>query len=455
MQVAADRELEALFFSWDANSDGEIDRKELFDALDSMGYPLNELDVGKLFDEFDTDRDGTIDLEEFKVLVSRIGIKPDRSLRFAMDLFDKYDKDNSGKIDKLEFKALAAEIRAESDRRKFLQISSAVVGSLVVARFSSEFQWAQKTFRSLYVEKNAEAAQAKIFPTAILSGDADATIARTLAQRGFTATNTLFAHSVCSDEVNHKDEQLVDLMLARWGEGFSLGGLAGLPFAGKSGFRAYLHHVPDKGKLLIMFAPHVGIDSEGRIGALQREGQSAISKACGAAIGAFKAIGAQNAARAELSGNVISTTDSADIDQFDPQLQQIVALLKERLEGIEESANDLGFVTYQMYGIVRDLLDACIAQTPDVWEYTDEVALVGGIIINRRSGGDFFQPLSFESRSQNAEPVDLFEKAFGARPDLAPVLGTGTVLTAQEYGEETLAKLSKTTLRKYFETGKQ
>ena len=44
-----------------------------------------------------------------------------------------------------------------------------------------------------------------------------------------------------------------------------------------------------------MFAPHVGVDSEGRIGALQREGQSAVSKACGAAIGAFKAAGAQKA----------------------------------------------------------------------------------------------------------------------------------------------------------------
>ena len=27
-----------------------------------------------------------------------------------------------------------------------------------------------------------------------------------------------------------------------------------------------------------------------------------------------------------------------------------------------------------MYGIVRDLIEQCIAQTPDVWEWTDEVA---------------------------------------------------------------------------------
>ena len=53
--------------------------------------------------------------------------------------------------------------------------------------------------------------------------------------------------------------------------------------------------MPDQGKLLVLFAPHVGIDGQGRIGALQRAGQSAVSKACGAAIGAFKAIGAQKA----------------------------------------------------------------------------------------------------------------------------------------------------------------
>ena len=74
-----------------------------------------------------------------------------------------------------------------------------------------------------------------------------------------------------------------------------------------------------------------------------------------------------------MNGNVLETADDADLDQFDPQLRQIVSLLKPKLEGIEGSANDLGFVTYQMYGIVRDLLDACIAQTPDVWEYTEEV----------------------------------------------------------------------------------
>ncbi len=42
---------------------------------------------------------------------------------------------------------------------------------------------------------------------------------------------------------------------------------------------AFLHHVPDNGKLLVMFAPHVGIDARGVVGALQRDGQTNVSNA--------------------------------------------------------------------------------------------------------------------------------------------------------------------------------
>ena len=80
---------------------------------------------------------------------------------------------------------------------------------------------------------------------------------------------------------------------------------------------------------------------------------------------------------------------------------------------------------------VRDLLDNCIKETPDVWEWATEIAVVGGVMINRKSGGDFFQPLSFELRDAGSSrrdgarpPTDLFEETFGAKPNLKPVLGS-------------------------------
>ena len=67
---------------------------------------------------------------------------------------------------------------------------------------------------------------------------------------------------------------------------------------------------------------------------------------------------------------------------------------------------------------------------------------MGGIIINRKSGGDFYQPLLFESRAKSRPPVDLFEQTFGKRPDLSPILGSYTV-EKQVYGTSQLASQTK------------
>ena len=58
--------------------------------------------------------------------------------------------------DKLEFKELALEIEADNKRRTLIACGTAAVGALVVAKYSDEFQWAQKTFRGLYIEPKAE-----------------------------------------------------------------------------------------------------------------------------------------------------------------------------------------------------------------------------------------------------------------------------------------------------------
>lgn len=176
----------------------------------------------------------------------------------------------------------------------------------------------------------------------------------------------------------------------------------------------------------------VGIDSRGVVGALQRDGQSNVSNACGAAVGAYKAL--MSKAASSDKPPVKQLGDDKDTDLFDPQLNTIVGLLEARLAGIDNSIDPITFVTYQMYAIVRDLVDDCISQTPDVWNFANEVAVVGGIMINRRVGGDFFQPLSFETRvkdgSATGEVVDLFEESFGNKPDLTKVLGSQEAVDA-------------------------
>lgn len=217
---------------------------------------------------------------------------------------------------------------------------------------------------------------------------------------------------MCPDEINSKAQELVALMQAQWGEAFSLGGLGGLPFAGKSGFEAFLHHTPVKGgKVLICFAPHVGVDADGAVGSHLREGQVKNSTACGAAVGAFNAITKSSGGGSDWG------------PAYDAQEQYIVEKMRPLLAGVEGSQDKMAYVAYQTYNIARDLMLDTLKSVPDIYDWCDELTVVGGIMINRNKGGDFFQPLMLQAKSRDGAVTDLYQEAFGDRPDLAQILG--------------------------------
>ena len=110
------------------------------------------------------------------------------------------------------------------------------------------------------------------FPGAQFSIDMFTNINNQLLLLGCTPENTLFGTSVCVDELNHKKTSLNNRLKKYWGSCFYMGGLGGLPFVGEVGFGAYCAHVPHNGNLFILFAPHVGVDSEGVIGNIGRPG---------------------------------------------------------------------------------------------------------------------------------------------------------------------------------------
>ena len=74
-------------------------------------------------------------------------VRPERSVKFAMDLFKSYDVDTSGSIDKYEFAELAAEIEANYKRRTALVGVAAGLSALAIGRYSEEFAWAAAAFR--------------------------------------------------------------------------------------------------------------------------------------------------------------------------------------------------------------------------------------------------------------------------------------------------------------------
>jgi len=213
----------------------------------------------------------------------------------------------------------------------------------------------------------------------------------------------------------------------------------------------YNNHVLDKdGKLLILYAPHVGISSDGRVGKIQRVGLAKVSEACGAAIGAYKAIASAGA-----------TSIPASTAAYDDEEDYIIGELQKRFRK-DPSALDKGevdpivFTTYQTYCMIRDLLYSEIAAS-DLLDDCSELAMLGGVIINQYDGSDYFQPLSFQAIKKGGGLVfteDLFTQTFGKRPALSGIAGNKDsvkdVLAQATLKTDSAGKSFISSLKQYF-----
>jgi len=281
------------------------------------------------------------------------------------------------------------------------------------------------------VDPRAEAAMAKYFPGSLSSRTIERITTDMLTKKGYTYDNTLFATSTCPDEVNSKPDELVDLLKNRWGENFALGGLGGVPFTGRAGFSAYAHHVPGGGKMFILFAPHVGVEFDGQVGALKRVNQAEVSTACGAAVGAYKGLMKEMAVRKKEAldknedVNAYGIADGVS-DYFDAQINFIKLKLQKRLEKVMDAPDAIAYVTYQMYSLVREFFIDELLTAPGFFDFAEEVTVLGGIMVNRGVGGDRFMPLLLQTRGkEDGTSKDLFGEVFGAKPDLSTALGGG------------------------------
>ena len=160
-------------------------------------------------------------------------------------------------------------------------------------------------------------------------------------------------------------------MERHWGEQFPLGGLAGLPFAGKTGWGAFAAHVPVGGDIVLLFAPHCGITFEGAAGAVQRLGQPKPSTCCGAAVAAFNHVS---------GGNVVG------MDEFDMQQSYLNSTTERRLEDVKalssEKGDDMVGMTHMLYDEMQVYLKHIVNMG-----FGGRLAVLGGIQINLRYRG--------------------------------------------------------------------
>ena len=176
-----------------------------------------------------------------------------------------------------------------------------------------------------------------------------------------------------------------------------------MPFTGKTGWGAFSSHCPKDGNIIILFAPHVGIDKHGVVGMVAREGQDQSSSACGAA-----KYGLQTALK-----DPEHCKKPTEI--YDHQMDCIKHFLLPHANKIHNSENEQVALAYKMYDIIEEYLKNVVTKD---WMKSpkSKLAIVGGIMINcDEDKSDRFLPLRFEVQTQNSS-VDLFEAAFGPRP---------------------------------------
>lgn len=232
----------------------------------------------------------------------------------------------------------------------------------------------------------------ELFPSAISGPELTERALDILEARGFSPESTLLASSVCPDELNPSVTGFAD----HYGVAFRMGGLAGFPFAGRTGFQAFVSHAPDMfgaRRVLVVYGPHVGIDADGTLGQVRRPGMRHATATCGSLVGALAAV---------EHGNL-----SSEIDPCDLQQGHVVRLLSGRAESILAAEEPLMAALDHLYEATETALDDQIAHSG----FQGQVALLGGVIINTPPDeASWVVPRRFELRDSKGERTDLLPR---------------------------------------------
>lgn len=197
----------------------------------------------------------------------------------------------------------------------------------------------------------------------------------------------LFASCVCPDELNFRATSFNN----SFPYAFNLGGLAGIPYTGKTGMAAYASHVPNDGASFIFYGPHVGIHKDGSIGIVHREHQHGLTYSCGALLSVLERM------RNDIPFDW-SATNFEDL-----QARVIEKLLHSHKERIFTSEQHVLEAVKIILHMSECLLRQFVLESKSAFA-CKHVFLLGGIIINTDAGEENYVEV------QTFEHIDLQEQ---------------------------------------------
>ncbi|KAF4306255.1 putative calmodulin protein [Botryosphaeria dothidea] len=93
----------AAFDLFDKNGDGDITAKELGEVMRALGQNPTETELEDMVNELDTDHTGSIDFNEFLVMMAKKPQTTDLEQEIR-EIFDVFDRDGSGTINSSELR---------------------------------------------------------------------------------------------------------------------------------------------------------------------------------------------------------------------------------------------------------------------------------------------------------------------------------------------------------------
>ena len=232
------------------------------------------------------------------------------------------------------------------------------------------------------------------FPGAISNKDLAVRVREVLDSKGFTPQNTLLATSVCADELAR---ELEDEFIAIYGTNFNLGGLAGFPFAGITGWGAMSAHVPDNGYCFTIHGPHVGITKDGLIGKVERSGIALVDSCCGSAIAASNYLKGITDGTSTINPRIQNFSDFQQ-----GAVQELILPFGKRLSNAEDRMKELPYALYDSQEVlVNDIINT------GKKSIKKGLAVLGGIQINTSPDTpDYFHPLRFDYYDEKGDLVE-------------------------------------------------
>jgi hypothetical protein len=233
-----------------------------------------------------------------------------------------------------------------------------------------------------------------VYPRAITNSDLVNRVTSALEKYGYGST-TLMATSLCCDEVNR---QLDSDFGKIYGEHFSMGGLAGFAFGGVTSFGAMAHHIPTGGDCLIVYGPHVGVDSDGNVGKINRRGRKGSGACCGSGVAAAGYVDAVRKGKRDAAAPATNALDA--------QQTFVGNMLLPHGQRLEEAADTMAELPLAMFDAQNELMQQIVAAGCGEVGGDGKIALLGGVQINTPDGTpDYFLPQCFEIRDNRGRLI--------------------------------------------------